>query len=205
MLFFCSVFLFFHKRRVGMARKVSQSRRSFLKKGGVVAAAGAVGLGASSKAEVAKTTLNQNRMEQLRSSAKAAKEFAASTRQVARSMTQDPAFAIKLLQNVDSVQLLNHFNANRTELEAIVGRVDGRTTEGRYVKILTASELLSGANNLDGMELATASEDLGAFGAATPADSVSCSGCDAMGASFLGCCIIHFWGWSSTGSCTPCT
>lgn len=185
----------------------SQSRRSFLTKGGVVAAAGAIGItGVPAGAAAApKIGLNVNRMEQLRHSTKAAQEFAAATRKMAKSLMSEPDFAIKVLQNVDSMQLVRHYNEHRAEFEAILGKVDGRTTEGRYVKILTASELLTGVNSLDGVELAAASEDLGVFGnGAGTVDSVSCSGCDAMGASYLGCCIIHFWGWTSTGSCTPC-
>ena len=149
-------------------------------------------------------TLAFNKLKLLTEDAKSRTQYLAMVDEVVGAMVKDGHIAAQVVTNTDSVLMVNLFNANRKRLEAVVGKVDGRTTEGRYRKIIHATELFEDVSGFDSAGLLHGAEEFGAT-AELSSSSSSCSGCDAGGSSFLGCCIIHFWGWSASDSgCSPC-
>ncbi len=163
--------------------------------------------------------MNHPRLDDMKGNPASRDQYLAMVQRVSSAMTQDPKLATTVLGCLDSVTLLNLFNQNRKEIEAVVGRVDGRTSEGRYAKMLHASELFENVNNFDRTKLLGDSEEIALytrsatgedalFAVESSSSSSSGSVCGSCGSSsywFLGCCIIHNWDWSAGMSgCSPC-
>jgi len=148
-----------------------------------------------------------NKLKLLSTDPKCLKQYLDMVDEVVQSMLKDPKVAAQVLGHIDSVLLVNLFDANRREIEPVIGKVNGRSVEGRYRKIIHATELIEDVSGFDSSGLLHGAEEIGGFQniSVSSSSSSSCSGCDAGGSSFLGCCIIHFWGWSASDSgCSPC-
>lgn len=122
-------------------------------------------------------------------------EFTKALRDVANYLAQDVEARAQFLEGADAVTLRNLFRGNADDFSPLIGDIDSTTLEGRLLEMLVAAELTEGAAGTDRAAL---------IGEGAVLDSSSsCSGCN-PGGSLLGCCIIHFWGWTSGGACTPC-
>jgi hypothetical protein len=155
--------------------------------------------------QVAAHPLSANKFDYLRNDARARTEYLQAVREVKDYLLSDPAARAAFLESCDPMMLTMLYNANRATLEPVVGAHDGRTKDGRLMKIIHAAELFEGASGTDNAGLGTTGEELQIYASSSSSSSSSssCSGCD-IGGTLLGCCIIHFWGWTSGGSCSPC-
>ncbi len=156
-----------------------------------------------------KFALNASKFKHIAENPKACMEYVTAVEEVVKAMVSDAKFGSAVLEGVDSVMLINLFNENRGVLEPVLGRMDGRTVEGRYRKILHASELFENVSGFDRVGYESGSEEAivfssGVQSSATPASSSSSSSCAPGGATNYGCCVFHYWGWICGGSCSPC-
>jgi len=195
------------KKKTSPRKKTS--RRDFVKKVGAAAAAGAVMASMPKTASAAMTgpALNAKKLQELKNNQQTLKQFKQSVDAVVQNMVRDREFASMIMENADSVQLVNLYNSNRNTLDGLVGKIDGRTRVGKYCKVVVAAELFDNVSGLDEVKFVAGSEEVsyGGNGAVPLGSSSTCSGCDPDDTAILGCCIVHFWGWTCTGSCTSCS
>ncbi len=197
----------------GAEKPTSIDRRQALQALGVATAALAVGDASAESFPVATATavpldLNRGRLQALMADADGKAQYLAMVEQVAQAMTHDKTYASAMLACVNNVELLNLYNKNRVEIEAVIGKLDGRTSLGRYKKILHASEFFRGVNSLDGVNLVTGTEEQALYASSSSSSSSGsvCGSCVPTVNWFLGCCIIHDWDWTAGMSgCSPCS
>lgn len=130
-------------------------------------------------------------------------EYLKSVSQVVHYLSTDSYARAAFLESADAATLTLLYNANASRLEPVLGKIDGRTREGRLAKIVHAAELFAGASGTDRSHFNVgdrAGSGMTEAELASSSSSSSCSGCD-VGGTLLGCCIIHFWGWTSGGCC----
>lgn len=130
-------------------------------------------------------------------------EYLKAVSQVVQYLSTDAYARAAFLESADAATLTLLYNANASRLEPLFGKIDGRTREGRLAKIVHAAELFAGASGTDRSHFSTGDATNSPQLAAeleSSSSSSSCSGCD-VGGTLLGCCIIHFWGWTSGGCC----
>jgi hypothetical protein len=184
----------------GKKRKVAKGRRQFMKVGATVAAglglAGAVGSGAAgcatpdASAALGNYPLRQDQWNYMLSHPDMVKSYLADVQQLAKTLVGDPVARAAFLENADSVLLTRIYNENRATLEPVVGVVDGRTLEGRLTKMIHVSELFENVAGMDGVY-------------ATNGEDTLEQQCATNGSTANGCCVCHYWGWSSgAGHCT---
>jgi hypothetical protein len=212
------------------------SRKAFTRRGAVKAAATAIiGTAAARRAKASERdeianrlypySLNLARVNQLLATKETdtgPRQYLKLVDQVAQKLVADPALASTILSSVDGVMLVNLFNMNRETLEPLVGRLDGRTREGRIRKILHASEFFREVAGFDRSGLLEGTEEYSTIrllscnpeGVVHPDSSSSsssssgstCGSCKPSSSWFLGCCIIHDWNWTAGMSgCSPCS
>ncbi|MEJ2694874.1 MAG: hypothetical protein P8166_18125 [Candidatus Thiodiazotropha sp.] len=148
--------------------------------------------------------LHQNKFKMLCEDERARKEYLAAVDEVADYLMEDTAALAEFLQNTDTVSMTLVYNENRDTLEPVIGRLDGRKKRDRVVKLLHAAEMFDNAPGRDQAMFGVGAEELELYSSSSSSGSSACSSCDAGGSSLLGCCIIHFWGWTHSGSCSPC-
>lgn len=153
--------------------------------------------------QVAEHPLDTQKYDYLRTDVKAQQEYLQAAKEVRDYLLRDAEARAAFLSSCDPVLLTLLYNENRTAVESLVGANDGRTREGRLMKIIHAAELFKGASGTDSAAFGRNAEELQIYASSSSSSSSSCSGCD-VGGSLLGCCIIHFWGWTSGGACSPC-
>jgi hypothetical protein len=130
-------------------------------------------------------------------------EYLKAVSQVVQYLSTDAYARAAFLESADAATLTLLYNANAARLEPLLGKIDGRTREGRLAKVVHAAELFAGASGTDRSHFTTGeggnrTQDMAEL--VDSSSSSSCSGCD-VGGLLLGCCIIHFWGWTSGGCC----
>ena len=190
----------------GKGKGGTRSRREFVKTVGAALTGAAVGgsLPGTTRARDPSDShfvLDTDKITALSGNLKARDDFVAATDHIIEDMLSDSDFANLLLESTDSIKLINSFNSHRRTLEPLVGKVDGRSKAGRYKKMIVAAELCSGAGGLDSAGYTQGSEEF----SLVHQTASSCSGCDRDDWAVLGCCIVHFWGWTYGGSCGSCS
>jgi hypothetical protein len=148
--------------------------------------------------------LQTEKFNKLANDSRTRTEYLKSVTEVTRYLAKDAYARAAFLESADASLLTMLYNANRKTLEPVLGKLDGRTLEGRLSKIVHGAELFVGASGTDRSHYHTfEGEDavmVMSSDSSSSSSGGSCSGCD-VGGTLLGCCIIHFWGWTSGGCC----
>lgn len=182
-----------------MSDKKESSRRDFLRKGSAMGAVVAgIGLSRagcaiqeppeSSPVESGHYPLDVGKLDALRNDKAMREDYLAAVNETVEALMEDPELQIKFMENCDPALLISLYKENKPDLEPVIGAHDVTTRQGRLSVILHGGELF---HNVAGVDYAPYGDDV------DPQWSVTgCSG------TVNGCCITHFWGWSSgDGGC----
>jgi hypothetical protein len=144
------------KKKKGSTKK-GTGRRSFLKTGAVAIGAAAVGGAACSTtatpqapvATMAAPVINAEKLQMFINDPALQKTWLTQVKEVAQQLVADATLREKFLSRTESVRLVKLYNDNLSVIEPLMGKVDGRTPEGRMVKMVVAAEIFDNVAGFD--------------------------------------------------------
>jgi hypothetical protein len=169
------------KRKKGITKK-GAGRRSFLTTGAVAIGAAAVGGAACSTtssgtiATMATPSINAEKLQMFINDPALQKSWIAQVKDVAHQLATDATMREKFLTRTESVRLVKLYNDHESVLEPMIGKLDGRTLDGRMTKMVIAAEIF---DNVAGFDFA--------YEGLEYQDDKCCS-------CLNGCCTAHTWG-----------
>ncbi len=171
-----------------------KNRRDFLSVGATAVlglSALGIGSGCASQSGPIETedlgSLNRDKLDMLNGDADLRDRWVASAKDLATKLNQDDALRERFLTNTESVRLVRLYNDNEAAFEPMFGKVDGRTREGRMLKMVISAEMF---DNVAGFDFSYEGVDY--------EDELCCGFVN-------GCCTLHFWDDDYYGNYSSCS